>query len=75
MEVIIEIQSHPAGAPRSFIVSLSTENSSAGMHNYYIYTSMFALLFVCRPRSSDSSSQDYLAIRNRYVTSSEVTYL
>ena len=31
------------------------------------------LLFVCRPRSSDSSSQCYLAIRNRYVTSSEVT--
>ena len=44
MEVIIEIQSHPEGAPRSFTVSLSTENSSAGMHNYYIYTSMFVCL-------------------------------
>ena len=36
VEVIIEIQSPSDGAPRSFTVLLSTENSSAGMHNYYI---------------------------------------
>ena len=36
MEVIIEIKSHPEGAPRSFTILLSTENSSAGMHITYI---------------------------------------
>ena len=41
VEVIIEIQSHPAGAPRRFTVLLSTENSSAGMHNYSMCT------FIC----------------------------
>ena len=33
-EVLIEIKSHPEGAPRSFNVSLSTQTISAGMYNY-----------------------------------------